>query len=106
MDENRFVALTAHLDGMAVVVKNIGKNVTVSEMELICLCNFAWIGLMETLFREADDGQELQDEIKLMKEKIRQTFSNEIADGINRLAQSTVGMLNSPQFEKYIVPRD
>jgi hypothetical protein len=106
-EKNKFVALTARMEGRAVVVRNLGKKINVSEMELVCLCNFAFLGLMQTLSDKIDDEDRTAaiEEIEDMKEQIRTTFANQSADGITRLAQSAAAVLNDQRFEKYLLPR-
>lgn len=91
------------MDGQQVIVANIGKQVSVSQMELICLVNFAAVGLM-SIFSILDGqcGEEAQKSLDEQINRIRKEFGRDGADGLNRLSASTVAMLRSPKFTQYI----
>ncbi len=107
MDEAKMVAITARMEGHCVVVKNIGKKVKVSEMELVTLCNFAELGLM-SVFSELDgeSGELAAQERNKLKEILRQAFNADGDDGLDRLSNACAAMLRSPRFEKYIFRDD
>ena len=103
-EQKKRLSLDAHMEGQQQVVANIGDRVTVSEMELICLTNFAEIGLM-SLFAmlEGKAGQDAERCLERSMEAIRGMFATDKTDGLQRLSQSTVAMLRSEKFQKYIV---
>lgn len=117
-EQNRFISIRAQLEGQAVIAAKLGEKIKISQMELVCLCNFAWLGVTQTLFLEVSgddcDGdkgllnicslEEARKEIYLMIESIREQFGNDAGDGLNRLAQTTTGLLHSEKFAKYLVP--
>ena len=104
--ERKFIALTARMEGESIVVRNIGKKIKVSEMELVVLCNFAEIGLL-SLFSGLDGevGDEAYIKMDSLLEEIRKTFANESNnDGLQRLSKSAVAMLLvQKRFRKYIL---
>ena len=104
MDEKSWIALTAHMEGQAVIVKNIGRKVKVSQMELVCLCNFAKLGLL-SVFCELDDeeGYIAAEETDKLIQAIAEQFSNSKADGLTRLAQSCVAILGEGRLGKYVL---
>ncbi len=103
--EKKMVGLTAHMEGQSVVVKNIGKMKKVSQMELICLCNFAKIGLF-SLFAELEGevGQEASAALDTLKRLIKDEFGNDgNPDGLDRLGQSTAAILGQDRLGQYVV---
>lgn len=108
MDEKKMIQITAAMEGQSVVVKNIGRKVKVSQMELICLCNFAKLGLLG-VFSELDGhaGFQAAEEIDLLRESIRRTFATkQNPDGLARLGQSCVAILSDLRLAQYIIPVD
>lgn len=106
MDEKKMIEITAAMEGQSVVVKNIGRKVKVSQMELVCLCNFAKLGLLG-VFSELDghSGFQAAEEIDLLREAIRRTFATQQnPDGLSRLGQSCVAILSNLRMERYIIP--
>ena len=104
MDEKRIAAIQAHMDGQQVVVRNIGKKVEVSEMELIILCTFMKLGVLEVYSHlEGDSGRLALDEIRLLKKAIQRKFTKGDFDGLYRLAQSAVAMLDGERLGQYVV---
>ena len=108
MDEREMLALTAHMEGESVVVKNIGQKVKVSQMELICLCRFAKLGLLEVFSHlEGESGYLAAEAIDQLTEAIRKRFANERnRDGMARLSQSCVAILSEDRLGQYAVPWD
>lgn len=104
MNDREFISMTAAMEGDAVVVANIGQKKKVSEMELICLVNFAEIGVM-SLFAALDgeEGEAAAKELDQHLDAIRRVFAKRGNDGLNRLSQSITAMLRSERFEKYVV---
>ena len=105
MDEEKcqMLRMTAQMDGEAAIVANIGKKVQVSEMELICLANFAEIGLM-CVFSEIDGktGEEAQASLDAHIDRVREKFSRKgRGDGLTRLSQTATAMLRG-KFFKYV----
>jgi len=105
MDPNKMVAITAHMEGESVIVKNIGKKLKVSEMELMCLCTFAKLGLLETFSHlDGHAGYEAAHEMDLLKDAIRKQFGDEKRpNGLHRLGQSYAAILCQGRLEKYVV---
>lgn len=98
------VSIQAHMDGQQVVVRNIGKKVKVSEMELIIFCNFTKLAILE-IFSELD-GQEgllAREEAQFLKAAINRDFSKKGNDGLSRLANSAVAMVTGERFSRYVV---
>lgn len=108
MDERKFIAMTARMDGGRSIAARIGRKKYVSEMELIALCNFARIGLM-SVFSELDGeaGTAAAMERELLKNAIQRQFSGETGlDGLNMLAECCTAILAGERFGKYIVERE
>jgi hypothetical protein len=103
-DKRKLLAMNARMEGEEVVLSGIGDKIKVSEMELICLVNFAEIGLM-SLFANLDgpQGDEAAAELEKHVDGIRREFSKEGSDGLNRLSQSTAALLRGSKFAKYLV---
>ena len=107
MDDGRkkMLRVTAEMEGQSVIVRNLGRKVKLSQMELICLCNFAKLGLLD-VFSELDGhaGHQAAAEIDLLREAIRRTFANKVnPDGLARLGQSCVAILSEPRLARYII---
>jgi hypothetical protein len=108
-DERKNLALNAHMEGQQVILKSIGTQVKVSQMELICLVNFAEVGLM-SLYSALDGevGEQAEAELEKHLNAIRKVFSGKggTVDGLNRLSCSTAALLRSPRFRKYLTRGD
>lgn len=103
MDKKRMLAITAAMEGQQTVLRNIGKKVKVSQMELICLCTFAEIGIMSVFSElEGEAGEKAAAELDALMDAIRKHFAAHGQDGLNRLMRSTVALLRSPKFHQYI----
>jgi hypothetical protein len=104
MNERESIRFTAEMEGNATVVANIGDKKRISEMELICLVNFAEIGLF-SLFASIDGqiGEDAHRDLEQRVDAIRKTFAKGEADGLNRLSTSTAAMLRSERFRRYLV---
>lgn len=103
-DETRKrLRMDAEMEGQATIVKNIGKQVSLSQMELVCLVNFAEIGVM-SLFAAIDGptGEDADRELNAYLDRVREAFSKDGSDGLIRLQTSTCAMLRSPKFHNYI----
>jgi len=108
MDERKMIQMTAAMEGQATVIKNLGRKHMVSEMELICLCNFANLGLLE-VFRELEGqtGYKASLEIDQLRESIRRTFATkQNPDGLARLAQSCTAILCEHHLSQWIIGLD
>ncbi|HEV7298711.1 MAG TPA: hypothetical protein VGN72_05040 [Tepidisphaeraceae bacterium] len=97
------LAMTAAMEGQQTVVANIGAKVEVSQMELVCLVNFAEVGLM-SLFSALDGeaGAAAEADLERTLDAIRQEFGKDGADGLNRLSQSTAALLRGEKFAQYL----
>jgi hypothetical protein len=103
-ETKKMLAMTAHMEGQEVVIAKIGKAVSVSEMELICLANFAEIGIM-SLFSELDGkpGEDAQEMLNQHLDRIRKDFASRGGhDGLDRLSQGTAALLRGNKFFGYI----
>jgi hypothetical protein len=103
-EDREMIAVTASMEGNATVCANIGRKVTVSEMELICLVNFAAAGLW-FLYSQLEDelGEYAERELEKTFETIRRVFASKGQDGLERLSCSLAAILNSERFIKYRV---
>ncbi|MDD5328051.1 MAG: hypothetical protein PHY02_09625 [Phycisphaerae bacterium] len=72
-DDNKMTAITAHMEGESVIEKNLGKKHKISD-----------------------------DEIEFLKNSIREIFTDDKRDGLERLSQSCTAILTTEKFEKYI----
>ncbi|KKN74446.1 hypothetical protein LCGC14_0390660 [marine sediment metagenome] len=103
-EERKMVAIGAQLEGLSVSTKNIGKKIVVSEMELIILCSFAKLGFLSDMSEHEDEvGLACKDEKDNLIKAIREAFSDEEVDGMNRLSQGLVAILTSERYEKYVL---
>jgi hypothetical protein len=103
-EQRRMIAVTARMEGNAAVVANIGKKILVSEMELICLTNFAEIGLL-SIFASLDGeaGEAADADLDGALDAVRRGFARDTADdGLMRLSTSTAALLRGTKFSKYI----
>jgi hypothetical protein len=106
-DKAKAIALTAAMEGEQVVARNIGSQVTLSEMELIVLVNFAEIGVL-SLFSDLEGGAG-KDSKQMLQEHlaaIRAEFTSDRADGLDKLNGTCVALLRSERFMKYLVSTD
>ncbi len=103
-EKKKFLALNARMEGEAVIVSSIGKQVRLSEMELICLVNLAEMGVL-AVFAQLD-GPEGDDAARQMNDlavAIRRAFSkNDKDDGLVRLMTSTSALIRGERFLKYL----
>jgi len=106
-EERKMIAVGAHLEGLSVATKHIGKMVEVSEMELTILCNMARLGLVSVLSEALEPEDQVRFAAEAEKEEliraIHETFTDEKVDGMNRISQGAVALLGSERFEKYIL---
>lgn len=105
-EQKNLLRMNAVMDGAQSVVARIGSKVEVSQMELICLTNFAEVGLMYLFsLLEGKSGVAAEAELEKHLDAIREEFKNSPTDdnGLTRLSQSTVAMLRSEKFGKYLV---
>lgn len=103
-DDQKMIAITARMEGEQTVVSAIGKKVKVSQMELVCLVNFAEIGLMSVFAGlEGAMGDEASADLNKTLQAIRVAFGkNGADDGLSRLSQSAAALLRSEKFSKYL----
>jgi hypothetical protein len=108
ISDERMVALTAQMEGEAIIVRTIGRKIKVSQMELVALCNFAQLGLLHTFSQlDGEAGAAAATEIDDLEEAIRKAFARrDNADGLARLAQGTVAILGEARLGKYLVRTD
>ncbi len=101
MNDNEHVRMTAKMEGEESIVRNIGHKVKVSEMELICLANFAEIGVL-AIFSELDGptGVSAGKELIAHIAGIQRDFKS-----LTNLQASTVAMLRG-RFFKYLVEKE
>lgn len=108
MDKRKLIAMDAQMEGEATVVKSIGRMVKLSEMEVIVLCNLAYLCSLEQLAIEIRDSGEsaLDCEAAAARhaEAMRQHFTKDSTNGLHRLVQSCMAMLGQERFMKYLVP--
>src|SRR5690348_3590031 len=103
LNKRKLLKITAAMEGQEVIVANIGKKVSLSEMEMICLVNFAEIGLM-SIFAALDGkaGEEAEASLNEHMDRIREQFGGENGrDGLNQLATSCAAMLRGRRFFQY-----
>lgn len=106
MDKREKIVMDAAMEGEAVVVRNIGGMVKVSEMEIIILCNLARIACMDELIAvqgESDGAAAAEAMRQEIVEEIQDLFRTGEVDGLSRLVQSCVAMLNHDRFAKWLV---
>jgi len=101
-DARKHIQMSAKMDRLAAIVRDTGAQVSVSEMELVCLCSFAQVGMF-SLYSciDGETGEKAGKELDAMIEEIRKTFSIDGEDGLMRLAALTVALLGSEKFSKY-----
>ena len=100
--DKKMARMTAAMGGEEVIVANIGKKVKLSQMELICLVNFAEVGLMSVFSSlEGKNGEEAEASLDEHIERIRKEFGKDGRDGLNRLATSTAALLRG-KFASYV----
>lgn len=103
---NREAAVAAAMEGACVVLRNIGKKVTVSEMELVILCNMARLACLED-FARTMDGELLIEVIAVLaryRASLKQCFASpENPDGLHRIMQSCAAMLGEERLGRYVV---
>lgn len=94
--KKKLLRMTASMEGEAVIVANIGKKIELSEMEIICLVNFAEVGVM-SVFAAMDGptGDDAEQSLNAHLDRIRKEF------GITRLSASTCSLLRGKLF-KYL----
>ena len=105
-NEARLAAAYAQMEGEAVVVRNIGNMMQVSEMELAILCNLAHLACLRELLDESNDPDTQragEAEIKDFRRDIDTMFAAHSISGVRRFVQSCIGILYSDRFTKYIV---
>lgn len=105
MNDPKMVRMTAAMEGESVIVRNIGRRRTVSEMELIVLCNFARLELLSEFAKLGGEvGTRAAANYDVIIKLIQETFSGgSKSDGLERLATSCAAILNQPRFKSYIV---
>jgi hypothetical protein len=105
MTEKDMLRMTAAMEGEQTVLARIGNKVKLSEMELICLVNFAEVGVLSTFC--SMDGEEAdlaERELEKHINAIRKEFSrDQDASGLPRLLQSTIAIIQSDRIRKYLV---
>ena len=99
------ISIQAHLEGEQVVVKNIGKMRKVSEMELVILCTFTRLALLDyfSQITEPEISRQGLEKAEKLKQTIKEKFGTKNFDGLSRLAQSAVAILSSQRLGQYIV---
>lgn len=106
MDKWEKIAMDAAMEGEAVVVRNIGRTVKVSEMEMIILCNLARLACMDELIAvqgESDGAAAAAAMRQEITAAIQDLFRKGEVDGLSRLVQSCVAMLGQDRFAKWLV---
>lgn len=104
----KFIALTAQMEDKAVVARNIGRKVKVSEMELIILCTFAELSML-SLYSSLDGevGEKARVKFDRLIEAIRSTYQkNGDRKGLQRLSSSCAALLRSDRFFGYITEHE
>jgi len=107
MDQRKMLVISAQMEGEAVVIRNIGRKVKVSEMELIALCNLAELGCFLALGRECteiDAVRQTESRIMEFTETLRRFFGKDNDNGLRRITQACCSLLRDERFQKYIVP--
>lgn len=102
-EAKKMLRMTAEMEGLAAIVKGIGEEISLSQMELICLVNFAEVGVM-SMFAEMDgpSGDDAAKRLALHLDRIREEFGKDGRDGLMRLLTSTVAMLRGRRFSRYL----
>lgn len=99
----KYLSMSAHMEGMEAIVASMGYKHKVSDMELMCLCNFAELGCLALFSKlEGEAGEQAEAELQAHIAGIRKQFAKSGGDGVNRLSASTVAILRG-KFFKYLV---
>lgn len=104
MDEadRRHLAISARMEGLSAIARNIGKKRKVSEMELIALCTFAEIGMLHVFeLTGATETAAAADDIRSIIEGIRSRFGE--SGGLPNFVNCVGATLRNPRFSRYIV---
>lgn len=107
LSEQEMVRMEAALEGEATVVQGIGRQVTVSEMELVVLVNLAHLTCLTELAAEPLDP-DLAAEAAAMRWEYRWTlqryFRRDAPDnGLHRLMQACQAILRSERIGPFLV---
>ena len=106
MSEASKKSVEAHLEGIGVVVGNIGVKVEVSQMELIVLVNLAYLACMHIGSRDGE-GEYCDEEYDLFIKILTQKFGNDKnPDGVNRLIQGFAGIISQEKIGKYLIQEE
>ncbi len=107
MDEKDFQRIQAVMDRESTVVRNRGKKIEVSEMELVILCNLARLNCMDQMAMGLTDDDliaEIEEQAESLIVAIRTRFSTEQQpDGLQKLMQSCVAILQEERLSQYLV---
>ena len=102
MDDREFCRITAAMDGEAATIRNIGRQVKVSEMELVVLCNLAHLQCIQDLARDTSE-QEYIDQARDFEEQVRKRFATSNSDGMTKLTVSCIAMIATDKFRRYVI---
>lgn len=108
MDERKMIAMDAAMEGESTIIRNIGRKVKVSEMELIALCNVARLGCLSAFSAlDGEVGERASAEMDCFLTDLQTFFEKDRkGNGVHRIVQSCVAMLGQERFNKYIVASD
>lgn len=101
-EHRKHIQTSAKMDRLSAVVRDIGEKIEVSEMELVCLCSFAQVGLFFLYSQiEGEKGDKAEAQLRSMLNEIGVTFEAHGQDGLIRLAAATAAILGSEKFSMY-----
>ncbi len=103
-DDFEMVRITAAMEGEAVIMANIGRKVSVSEGELVALCNFAKLGLWAVLSGlDGPTGDAAELGMATLIEAISEEFGSRGQDGLSKLAGSVAAILGQSRLKHYVI---
>jgi hypothetical protein len=103
--EKRELRIAATMDGIGLVLKKAGKMVSVSEIELFCLVNSAYLDILNYLAAFDESLGETSEETLALREQRKlcsKFFSKTCVDGLLSLRTSTSAIVLG-RLKKYIV---
>jgi hypothetical protein len=110
MDERKRLEIDAKLEGENVVMREAGKKTKVSDLELLALCNLAWVGCLHVMsdLCEGETSKRAGLSRDAFMEDIREGLRKSPDDdaGLQRLTQSCVAVLRAGRLEKYLLIPD
>ena len=109
MDERTRLALAAQMEGESTVLRSLGCKHKVSEMELVTLCNLAYLSCLSVFASAADDdlSHKTAAERDRLVAAIRKCFGrDENDDGLERLVQACLAILGQDRLGRYLVSMD